>query len=57
MEQVSLLLTHGADAAIGIENTGRNVLHLLASKCMVVGTADHLTSIASKVSNLQKFYK
>ena len=24
MEQVSLLLTHGADATIGIENTGRN---------------------------------
>ena len=24
VEQISLLLTHGADATIGIENTGRN---------------------------------
>lgn len=38
MDQFSMLLDHDADPCIGLDKTGRNILHLLASKC--TGHAD-----------------
>ena len=38
MDQFSMLLDHDADPSLGLDKTGRNILHLLASKC--TGNAD-----------------
>ena len=49
MDQFSMLLDQGADPTIGLENTGRNLLHLLAAKCADRDLRIHMKTILKKV--------
>ena len=54
MDQFAMLLDHDADPCIGLDKNGRNILHLLASRCTVnVDLRTFLKIIIKKVEVIQ----
>lgn len=49
MDQFSMLLDHEADPSIGLETTGRNVMHMLASECIEHDMRTYMKTILRKV--------
>lgn len=49
MDQFSMLLDHDADPSMGLEKTGRNLLHMLATRCIVNDLRTYMKIILKKV--------
>ena len=51
MDQFSMLLDHDADPSMGLDKTGRNLLHLLATMCTEHDLRRHMKIVLKKVRN------
>ena len=51
MDQFSMLLDHDADPSMGLDKTGRNLLHLLATMCTEHDLRRHMKVVLKKVRN------
>ena len=51
MDQFSMLLDHDADPSMGLDKTGRNLLHLLATLCTEHDLRRHMKIVLKKVRN------
>lgn len=49
MDQFSMLLDHDADPFMGLDKTGRNILHLLASTCTAHDLRTYMKIVLKKV--------
>lgn len=49
MDQFSMLLDHDADPSMGLERTGRNLLHMLATRCTEHDLRTHMKIVVKKV--------
>lgn len=49
MDQFSMLLDHDADPSIGLERTGRNLLHMLATRCTEHDLRKYMKIVLKKV--------
>ena len=49
MDQFSMLLDHEADPSMGLEKTGRNILHILATRCTDHDLRTYMKIILKKV--------
>ncbi|KAL9986739.1 hypothetical protein ACROYT_G000926 [Oculina patagonica] len=56
MDQFSMLLDHDADPSMGLERTGRNLLHMLATRCTEHDLRTYMKIVVKKTSpeNLQQ---
>ena len=52
IDQFSMLLDHDADPSMGLDRTGRNLLHLLATKCTERELRRHMKIVLKKVRNI-----
>ena len=55
MDQFSMLLDHDADPNMGLDKTGRNLLHLLASRCTANDLRKHMKIVLKKVRTINGF--
>ena len=57
MDQFSMLLDHDADPSMGLDKTGRNLLHLLATMCTEHDLRRHMKIVLKKVRNTNGNFK
>ncbi|XP_048584119.1 poly [ADP-ribose] polymerase tankyrase isoform X2 [Nematostella vectensis] len=49
VELFEVLLTSGADPAIGLDNTGRNLMHMMSGSCLSPSMAAFATNVANRL--------